>query len=249
VLPSRSFLEAHSKRSLERSRARRGAAEAARREARRRRFTRLPAPTVALVLALSVAGVGGLGAATAHFGQQGSASSSGVLTVGSRGPTVAALQNALGVGATGYYGSVTRRAVLTFQRSRGLLVDGVAGPQTLGALGLSASPDRAGASGDSASGSGSGAASGATQSGATANAQASASSASLHSIATCESGGNPGAVGGGGRYRGKYQFTIDTWRAYGGTGDPASAPEALQDAIAAKVLAAQGASAWPSCAR
>jgi hypothetical protein len=249
VLPSRSFLEAHSKRSLERSRARRGAAEAARREARRRRLTRLPAPTVAVVLALSVAGVGGLGAATAHFNQQNASASSGVLSVGSRGPTVAALQSALGVGATGYYGSVTRRAVLRFQRSRGLLVDGVAGPQTLGALGLAATPNRTRSDDDSASKSGSGTASGATQRGATPPPQTSSGSGTLQTIASCESGGNPGAVGGDGRYRGKYQFTIDTWRAYGGTGDPASAPEAVQDAIAAKVLAAQGPSAWPSCAR
>jgi hypothetical protein len=249
VLPSRSFLEAHFKRSLDRSRARRGASEAARSEARRRRLTRLPAPTVAVVLALSVAGVGGLGAATAHFNQQNaSAPSSGVLTVGSRGPGVAALQSALGVGATGYYGSVTRRAVLRFQRSRGLLVDGVAGPQTLGALGLSPASNRTGSGDGSASGSGSGAASGATQDAPT-QAQTGAGSGPLQAIASCESGGNPAAVGGRGRYRGKYQFTIDTWRAYGGTGDPANASEAVQDAIAAKVLAAQGPSAWPSCAR
>jgi peptidoglycan DL-endopeptidase CwlO len=46
------------------------------------------------------------------------------------------LQRALGVAADGDYGPVTRAAVRQFQQSRGLLVDGVAGPQTLGALGL-----------------------------------------------------------------------------------------------------------------
>ena len=49
-----------------------------------------------------------------------------------------ALQRALGVAADGEYGPITRAAVRRFQQSRGLLVDGIAGPQTLGALGLPA---------------------------------------------------------------------------------------------------------------
>lgn len=36
--------------------------------------------------------------------------------------------------ATGYYGSVTKAAVTSFQKSHGLTVDGIAGPQTIGAL-------------------------------------------------------------------------------------------------------------------
>jgi peptidoglycan hydrolase-like protein with peptidoglycan-binding domain len=47
-----------------------------------------------------------------------------------------ALQRALGVAADGEYGPITRAAVRRYQASHGLLVDGVAGPQTLGALGL-----------------------------------------------------------------------------------------------------------------
>lgn len=47
-----------------------------------------------------------------------------------------ALQRALGVAADGDYGPITRAAVRAFQASHGLLVDGIAGPQTLGALGL-----------------------------------------------------------------------------------------------------------------
>ena len=39
-------------------------------------------------------------------------------------------------------------------------------------------------------------------------------------IAACESGGDPAAVGGGGLYRGKYQFDRRTWRSVGGAGDP-----------------------------
>jgi Transglycosylase-like domain len=69
----------------------------------------------------------------------------------------------------------------------------------------------------------------------------------LASIAACESGGNPGAVGGGGAYRGKYQFDQQTWASVGGSGDPASAPEAEQDKRAAMLYSQRGASAWPVC--
>lgn len=70
----------------------------------------------------------------------------------------------------------------------------------------------------------------------------------LARIAECESGGDPSAVSPDGRYRGKYQFALATWRAMGGSGDPAAAPEAEQDRRAAKLLRVQGRSAWPVCA-
>lgn len=70
----------------------------------------------------------------------------------------------------------------------------------------------------------------------------------LERIARCESGGDPTAVSPDGRYRGKYQFAVATWRAIGGKGDPAAAPEAVQDRLAAKLLRVQGRSAWPVCA-
>lgn len=41
--------------------------------------------------------------------------------------------------STGYFGSTTRSAVRDFQRSKGLSVDGIAGPQTFNALGASSS--------------------------------------------------------------------------------------------------------------
>jgi len=51
-----------------------------------------------------------------------------------------------------------------------------------------------------------------------------------------------------GKYRGKYQFDQDTWEAYGGRGDPADAPESVQDRIALKLYRARGTAPWPNCA-
>ena len=61
----------------------------------------------------------------------------------------------------------------------------------------------------------------------------------LRAIAICESHGNPRAIGGGGRYRGKYQFDYGTWASVGGKGDPAAAPEREQDMRAAIALPAR----------
>jgi len=80
-----------------------------------------------------------------------------------------------------------------------------------------------------------------------AQARQSAASPQLEAIAACESGGNPGAIGGGGAYRGKYQFDYGTWASVGGSGDPAAAPESEQDARAAALLARSGTSPWPVC--
>jgi hypothetical protein len=149
----------------------------------------------------------------------------GMLQRGTSGPAVAALQRVLGVSPTGNFGPVTARAVRAFQRSHGLTVDGIVGPQTSAALGLG----------------------GQTRSAATTRSTAGGSSSTLARIAQCESGGNPSAVSADGRYRGKYQFSRATWRAMGGTGDPAQAPEAEQDRRAAALLAQAGTSPWPVC--
>jgi peptidoglycan hydrolase-like protein with peptidoglycan-binding domain len=109
--------------------------------------------------------------------------------------------------------------VRAFQRSHGLTVDGIVGPQTRAALGI----------------------------GGAAAPAASTASSTLQRIAQCESGGNPTAVSPDGQYRGKYQFSRATWRAMGGSGDPAQAPEAEQDRRAAALLAQAGTSPWPVC--
>jgi hypothetical protein len=73
------------------------------------------------------------------------------------------------------------------------------------------------------------------------------SMATLESIASCESGGDPIAVSSDGTYRGKYQFDYGTWASMGGSGDPAAAPESEQDYRAAMLYASSGSSPWPIC--
>jgi len=190
-----------------------------RQAAARLRRRRIRGRSVAILMGVVMTAGGG--AALAAGG------STTLLHRGSHGSTIAAVQRALGIPADGVYGSQTRRAVMAFQRAHGLIVDGIVGPQTLGALGLSSGSGRT-TSGDSTTGSG--------------------TSSELQKIARCESSGNPAAVSPDGTYRGKYQFSRETWRELGGSGDPASAPESVQDQMAAKLLASQGASAWPNCA-
>jgi soluble lytic murein transglycosylase-like protein len=70
----------------------------------------------------------------------------------------------------------------------------------------------------------------------------------LKKIARCESGGDPRAVSPDGNYRGKYQFTRETWRSVGGHGDPAKASEYEQDKRALKLYKREGTAPWPNCA-
>lgn len=139
--------------------------------------------------------------------------------------TIAAAQKALGVSADGVAGPRTRAAAKRFQRRNGLVADGVIGPQTLKRLGIEAVAVERQRARD-----------------------ASAADPALERIAACESGGDPTAVSADGRYRGKYQFSIQTWGEMGGSGDPAQAAEAVQDRIAAKLLRRAGTSPWPNCA-
>jgi hypothetical protein len=83
---------------------------------------------------------------------------------------------------------------------------------------------------------------------ASAAAATSTASPALQAIAACESGGNPRADTGNGFY-GKYQFTLDTWQAVGGSGNPARASEGEQDRRAAQLLAQAGPGQWPVCGR
>jgi peptidoglycan hydrolase-like protein with peptidoglycan-binding domain len=178
----------------------------------------------AAVLAASLTFAGAAVAADRSGGSEAGSDKAGSAAVKTAGTTVEALQRALGVPADGVYGPQTRRAVRRFQRAHDLTVDGIAGVATLTALGLT---------GKTA------ADAGALPSGKAARV--------LARIAACESGGNLRAVSADGRYRGKYQFSRATWRALGGTGDPADASEATQDRMALKLYRQRGAAPWPVC--
>jgi peptidoglycan hydrolase-like protein with peptidoglycan-binding domain len=171
-----------------------------------------------LLAAGALAAIAGGGVAVGQPAETGAVA---LLKQGSDGPGVAPVQRALGLPATGEFDARTTRAVRAFQRRKGLQVDGIVGPQTRAALGIEgpAVPQQ----------------------------QAAAASPALERIAQCESGGNPSAVGGGGLYRGKYQFSYETWRSVGGSGDPAAAPEAEQDRRAAMLVQRSGTGHWPNC--
>ena len=69
----------------------------------------------------------------------------------------------------------------------------------------------------------------------------------LEAIAQCESGGDPTAVSADGMYHGKFQFSVATWQAMGGSGLPSQAPEAEQDMRAAMLYEQSGPGQWPVC--
>jgi peptidoglycan hydrolase-like protein with peptidoglycan-binding domain len=171
--------------------------------------------------------VAALSAATAALAADGATTGGAASETQTKKVTTRQIQKALGIKADGVMGPKTRRAIKRFQKAHGLKADGVAGPATLEALGL------AGASAN-------GSLNSATNPGDVA--------AIMAKIAQCESGGDITAVSADGRYRGKYQFSLATWEALGGTGDPAEAPENVQDSYAAQLYNERGLAPWPACA-
>ena len=138
------------------------------------------------------------------------------------------IQKALGIKADGVFGPKTKRAVKRYQRRNGLKVTGKADTATLRSLGLIGQPQNSGLD--------------AAPAPIPADAKA-----ILDQLAQCESGGNIAAVSRDGRYFGKYQFSIATWEAMGGTGNPAEAPEATQDALPPSSTQQRGTAPWPAC--
>jgi LysM repeat protein len=67
-------------------------------------------------------------------------------------------------------------------------------------------------------------------------------------IAQCESGGN-WSINTGNGYYGGLQFSMSTWRANGGSGNPANASREEQIRVANNVLKTQGIGAWPVCGK
>ena len=65
----------------------------------------------------------------------------------------------------------------------------------------------------------------------------------------CESGGDPDAIGGGGIYRGAFQFLRSTWKASPKSpgGDPIAYPYKTQAVVAILLMHRDGAEHWPVC--
>lgn len=153
-----------------------------------------------------------------------------LLQQGSTGRAVARAQRVLHITAQGHFDRATKRAVLAFQRRRGLQVDGIIGPMTWDAL-FGITPPAATTTGSSS----------ATG---TANSTSTGGYTIPSAIVRCESGGDYSAVNSQSGAGGAYQIMPSTWQAYGGQGLPQNAPKAEQDRIAAEIYANQGPSAW-----
>jgi hypothetical protein len=67
--------------------------------------------------------------------------------------------------------------------------------------------------------------------------------------AECESGRDPDAIGGGGRYRGAFQFMRSTWKSSPRSpgGDPIAYPYKTQAVVAVALKRRDGAGHWPNC--
>lgn len=68
-------------------------------------------------------------------------------------------------------------------------------------------------------------------------------------VARCESGGDPNAIGGGGLYRGAFQFLRSTWRTSPRSpgGDPIDYSYKTQAFVAVRLKSRVGGSPWPNC--
>jgi hypothetical protein len=166
------------------------------------------------------------------------ASNEQALKLGSTGSAVKAVQRRLHVKVTGYYGNLTVAAVKRFQRTKGLEADGVVGAATARALGVKIGKSSYASGGASPS----------SSDGSSGERSSVRLPAALRKIAQCESGGNPRAISRDGRYRGKFQFDMGTWRSLGGKGDPAKAAESVQDRLALKLYRQRGTAPWANCA-
>jgi hypothetical protein len=192
----------------------------------RRRGFRLRGGALSLAAVTLCVAVAGATVAVGRVGAQ-------VLKRGDRGPAVAKVQRKLHLHADGVFGRMTERRLKRFQRRHGLRVTGVVDAATGHALRLRAR--RTSSPGSETGGAGAGSVRRARLPGV------------LVRIAECESGGDPRRVSPDGQYRGKYQFTRSMWRRMGGKGDPAEAPEWLQDRLALRLYRRSGTAPWPTC--
>lgn len=140
------------------------------------------------------------------------------------------------IAVDGIYGPQTTKVVKSWQKSNGLLVDGIAGPITQASLGLSSTG------------------------GPTSNSDASSAPSSGSetpsiphydqwvALAQCESGGN-WSINTGNGYYGGLQFALSSWKAVGGSNYPHQASATEQMLRAEALLDIQGWKAWPACSR
>jgi hypothetical protein len=148
------------------------------------------------------------------------------LQYGSRGAAVVEVQRRLRVAPTsGWFGPLTRAAVMRFQAGNGISPSGVVGAPTWHALLCRARASR----GPSAIPSG-------------------VRNLNWYALARCESGNDPHAVSPAGYY-GLYQFDLRTWRSVGGSGYPHHASATEQLYRAHLLYLSRGAQPWPVCGR
>lgn len=152
---------------------------------------------------------------------------------GDEGRAVVRLQRELSaygpnVADTGYYGKQTKKRVKRVQRRNGWRVTGVAGDRVWHEL-LS---DGNRVNSPALAGGGS--------------KKKKKKNTVWDRLAKCESGGR-WHINTGNGYYGGLQFSLQTWRGYGGKGMPHKKSRAQQIKIAKKVKKGQGWGAWPSC--
>jgi len=127
--------------------------------------------------------------------------------------------------ARGYFGPVTRAAVLRWQAAHHRRQTGMVGRMLWNtARGVTPRARVASRSGDRVVG------------------------LNWAALARCESGGNPRAYNSAGYY-GLYQFSRATWRSVGGSGSPSAASAGEQTMRAQALFRRSGSSPWPVCGR
>lgn len=148
----------------------------------------------------------------------------------------------------GWFGPVTRAAVVSFQQANALTVDGEVGAETAGTLGIWSEPEPVAP------------APAPTKRTTAAKPKQKPSSGGggvdfgtsvWDRLAQCESGGN-WSINTGNGYSGGVQFSASTWRAMGGGEFAPTAGQASREEqiiVAERTLRSGGWSQWPACSR
>jgi peptidoglycan hydrolase-like protein with peptidoglycan-binding domain len=187
----------------------------------------------------------------------------GQIQFGSVGPAVSAFQSRLAqrgwhLAVDGIDGPQTTSVVRGFQQQHGLMVDGIGGPITWGALFVDdkdVTTDLPAPAPPPPPPPPVAATRAAVPRPVAAPAPVAApvvSSGGLGGVWACirqhESGGNYATNTGNGYY-GAYQFSLPTWQSLGGVGLPSAASPAVQDAMAQKLQARSGWGQWPQTSK